>query len=100
MSVYFIASYDVKDENAYNDYIVAVERIFQKYRGKLLVVDENSKVIEGDSKMVNVIIEFASEEEAMNFYNDPEYTSVKQIRINATKNISLVLAKALSDLAA
>jgi uncharacterized protein (DUF1330 family) len=42
---------------------------------------------------VNAVLKFDSEEAARNWYNDPDYVPVRQIRLNATENGSLVLAK-------
>lgn len=97
MPAYFIANYDIEDSKAHNDYVIAADSLLDKYGGKILAADENAKVIEGQGKMINVIVQFDSEETAMNFYNDPEYTSLKQVRLNATQNGTLVLKRSLPD---
>jgi len=100
MPVYFIASYDIEDAKAHNDYIIAADSLLDKHGGNILVADEGVKVIEGQGRMINVIVQFESEAAAMNFYNDPEYKLVKQIRLNATQNRTLVLANELTSLSA
>ncbi|MFC1747933.1 DUF1330 domain-containing protein [Pseudomonadota bacterium] len=42
------------------------------------VANEEAKVIEGEGRMINVIVQFESETAAMNFYNGPEYTSANR----------------------
>ena len=46
-----------------------------------------------EAKRAYVTMKFASEEAARNFYNDPAYGPVKQIRLNSSKNGTIVLAK-------
>lgn len=98
MSAYLIAHYDIEDVQAHNDYASAADSLLAKHGGKLLVADDGGRVLEGKGRMINVIVQFESETAAMDFYNDPEYTLVKQIRLNATQNGSLVLVKDLDGI--
>ena len=93
MAVYFIASYDIQNPEAYENYISAVDPLLEKHGGEIVVADEEAIAIEGQGRESNVVVMFESEEAAMNFYNDPEYRRVKQIRLGATKNGTVVLAK-------
>lgn len=97
MSVYFIASYDIDDTDAHNDYIATADSLLGKYGGTVLVDDQDAKVIEGESWMINVIVQLESEASAMGCYNDSEYRLIKQMRLNTAKNRSLVLAKEFID---
>lgn len=45
--------------------------ILQKYHPQILVADYACKALEGESRGVNVVIKFESEEALMAFYNDP-----------------------------
>ncbi|NIR52839.1 DUF1330 domain-containing protein [candidate division KSB1 bacterium] len=51
----------------------------------ILVADYEANTIEGQGRGVNIVVSFESEEAAMNWYNDPDYGPVKQIRLNSTK---------------
>jgi len=93
MSVYMIGSYDVKDWQAYEEYILAPDPILAKYGGELIVADDQAEVIEGESTGTNVVIRFESAEKAKDFYNDPDYAEVKKIRHRATSNNKVVLVK-------
>ena len=93
MSVYFIASYDVEDPEAYESYVFAADPILEKHSGELLIADDEAKAVEGHGQQVNVVLKFESETAAMNFYNDPDYRALKQTRLDATTNGTLVLAK-------
>ena len=93
MSVYFIASYDVEDAEAHERYVMAADPLLEKHGGELLVADDEARTLEGKGRLLNVVVKFNSETAAMNFYDDPDYRSIKQIRHNATSNGTLMLAK-------
>lgn len=93
MSVYFIASYKIEDAEAHERYVLAAQPLLEKHGGEIVVADDEAKVIEGHGAKVNVIVKFDSEATAMNFYNDPDYAPVRQIRLDATKNGMLMLTK-------
>ena len=57
------------------------------------MADYDATTLEGQGRGVNVVLRFESEEAAMNWYNDPDYGPVKQIRLDTTSNGTAVLAK-------
>lgn len=93
MSVYFIASYDIEDPEAYESYVPGVVPLLEKHGAEILVADYDAKAIEGHGRGVNIVLKFESEAAAMNWYNDPDYRSVKQIRLDSTKNGTAIFAK-------
>ncbi len=93
MSVYVIVSYDIADPKLFETYFPGVVPLLQKHGAEILVVDSEAKTLEGESRDVNVVVRFESEEAAMNWYNDPGYVPVKKIRIDSTENATLALAK-------
>ncbi len=93
MSAYIIVSYDVVDPEGYKDYIPGVVPLLQKHGAEILVADYDPRGIEGDARGVYVVLRFESEEAALGWYNDPAYESVKKIRLDASDNTNLVLAK-------
>ena len=93
MSVYIIASYDIEDPSVYEGYVPGVLPLLQKHGVEVLVADYEAKTLEGQGRGVNVVLKFESEEAAMNWYNDPDYEPVKRIRLDSTKNGTVVLAK-------
>ena len=95
MSVYIIASYDIEDPQSYEGYLPGVVPLLQKHNTEILVADYEAKSIEGEARGVNVVLRFESEEAAMNWYNDPAYEPVKKIRLDSTKNETILLAKQL-----
>jgi uncharacterized protein (DUF1330 family) len=93
MSVYIIASYDIEDPEAYEGYVPGVVPLLGKHGAEILVADYEAKTIEGQSRGVHVVLKFESEEAALNWYNDPDYAPVKKIRLDATQNGTLIMAK-------
>ena len=92
MAVYLIANYDISDPEAYAAYVPGMTPCIMKYNPEILVADYGSKALEGESRQVNVVIRFESEEKLMAFYNDPEYQPFKELRLRTTKNGSLLVA--------
>jgi uncharacterized protein (DUF1330 family) len=93
MSAYVIAQYDIVDPKAYQSYIAGVRPLLQKHGAELLAADHESDAWEGRKPGVTVVLKFDSEKAAREWYNDPAYGPVKQIRLNSTKNGTLALVK-------
>ena len=93
MSVYVIACYDVVDPKDYEGYVPGVVPLLHKHGAEILAADYQAEALEGHAAGVNVVLKFPSEEAARNWYNDPDYTPVMQIRLNSTKNGSIVMLK-------
>ena len=84
MSVYSISSIDVKDWDAYREYMRLVPSIIEKFGGKYLVRGGEMESLEG--KMFHgrmVIIEFPNKELAMKFYKSEEYKPLLDLRTNS-----------------
>ncbi len=56
-----------------------------QYGAKLLVADHEPNDIESKSGHTLVILEFESEEAAMQWYNSPEYQAIVNLRIDASE---------------
>ena len=93
MAAYIIVSYDVTDPQKYADYVPGVIHLLMKHGAEVLVADYETKSLEGEARGVHVVLKFASEEAAMNWYNDPDYAPIKKIRLGSTANTVACLAK-------
>ena len=93
MSAYFLASYDIDDSQGYEAYVPGVIPLLQKHGAEILVADYDSQTMEGKACRVNIVLRFESEEAALNWYNDPDYEPVKQIRLTTTSNGTACLTK-------
>ena len=85
MSCYFIAQLKIHDKLGYKKYLNGFDRIFKKYGGEIIAVDENPLILEGEWNYSRfVIIRFSNEEKAGKWYHSPEYQSLLQHRLNAS----------------
>jgi uncharacterized protein (DUF1330 family) len=92
MSCYFIAQLLIYDEDKYKKYLNGFDSVFEKYEGKVIAVEENPIILEGDwdySRLV--IIRFSNENEARRWYHSSEYQSLLQHRLNASKGTVLLI---------
>ena len=85
MRGYLIANYTINDPNTYQKYVEAVMPVITKYGGKLIIGDFELKKLEGNPNQGVVVVEFESTEAAERFYNSPEYTEGKKLRLASTK---------------
>ena len=81
MSVYLIANLTINDRDRYTQYEDAFMGVFDNYNGKILAVDENQEVLEGDYNSTRtVLIEFPSNENAKAWYDSDAYQEIAQHR--------------------
>ncbi len=86
MSCYFVAQIQIKDINEYQKYLDSIDRVFLKFNGKYLAVDENPVVLEGNWHYDRVvIIEFPGEKDLKLWYESDEYQEIVQYRLKAAK---------------
>jgi uncharacterized protein (DUF1330 family) len=82
---YMIANYQINDQATFQRYMEAAGPLAPKYGGKVIVFNLNATAVEGKPKSVMAIAEFPSLAEAQRFYNSPEYTAAKKLRMAATE---------------
>ena len=92
MAHYLIAQIDIKDREKYAEYEAGFMDVFKSYKGKLLSVDENVSLLEGQWPATRtVLIEFPSKEEALAWYESEEYQSLAKQRFAAsTSDIAII----------
>ena len=85
MSTYLIAEVNLKNPEAYSEYLSAVPKIISKYNGEYLVRGGKISHHEGDWKPKRmVVVRFPSRIKALEFYNSKEYKKFKIIRNKVT----------------
>jgi len=77
---YWIARVDVRDPETYKKYVETGRPAYLRYGAKFLARGGRTEVLEGPARARNVVIEFASMEDAIACYNSPEYTEARKIR--------------------
>jgi uncharacterized protein (DUF1330 family) len=93
MAVYFILTQTITDPERYRtEYLPAVQPFLRKYRGEVLVADHSATPVQGDPPASVVVIRFPSDELLNGFLDDPDYWSVKELRLAITTNAHAVMA--------
>ena len=77
---YWIARVDVHDPETYKTYVETAKPAFERYNAKFLARGGKTEVLEGESRARNVVIEFASLQDAHDCYHSPEYQRAVAIR--------------------
>ena len=77
---YWIARVDVHDPETYKLYVETAKPAFERYNAKFLARGGRTEALQGQARARNVLIEFASMEDALACWNSPEYTKAREIR--------------------
>jgi uncharacterized protein (DUF1330 family) len=86
MSVYAIALINISNRDEYSAYEQGFMRIFDKYQGKLLAVDEKPTIKEGSWPYTRtVLLEFPSNDELDRWYHSDEYQSLARHRFSGSQ---------------
>jgi len=91
MPAYVVAQINVTDPEPLGRYAEAVTAVTEQYGGRYLFAGPGTTNVEGDWHPDGfAIIEFASREDAMRWYESPEYAPLRALR-QAVGPTSLVL---------
>jgi uncharacterized protein (DUF1330 family) len=79
---YVIANFDVHDAETYRKYEKGFFPILKKHGGQFITYDDNTVTFEGASPRTGrlVIFQFANEQAAREWYNDPDYQELSEFR--------------------
>ncbi|MDE3155348.1 MAG: DUF1330 domain-containing protein [Acidobacteriota bacterium] len=93
MSGYLIVQVQVTDPEQYKQYTAVTPGVVARFGGRFLVRGGPVTELEGrhDGRRV-VVLEFPSVEQAVAFWNSPEYAEAKKLRADAAVMTSIALA--------
>jgi uncharacterized protein (DUF1330 family) len=74
---YWIARVDLRNADAYKNYVAANGAAFAKFGGRFLVRGGRFETVSGTSRSRNVVIEFPSYDAALACWHSPEYQAAK-----------------------
>jgi uncharacterized protein (DUF1330 family) len=77
---YWIGRVDVSDVEAYKAYQAANAMAFKKFGARYVVRGGEFSNVEGGSRSRNVVIEFASYQQALDCWHSPEYQAAIKLR--------------------
>ena len=93
MSTYIVARISIHDRARYAEYEAGFMAVFQRFQGRMLAVDENHEVLEGDWPATRtVLISFPSAAAAREWYQSDDYQALMQHRLAASTGDIAMLA--------
>jgi len=85
MSVYFMASIRINNDQEYQLYLDRSDEIFARYKGSYLAVDNAPEVLEGEWNYNRaVLIHFDRQEDFNAWYRSDDYQELLQHRCSAS----------------
>ena len=85
LSSYFVALIDIHDPVRYEQYLAGYDEVFKKYKGRVIVVEENPRILEGTWPAGRiVIIKFPNDDELRRWYDSEEYQNLAKHRKEAS----------------
>ena len=92
MSAYFVFHNRIRNVEKMQEYIPKALETMAPYNPDILVLDENSTVVEGNTSLPRtVVIKFDSRDAAMAWYNSLEYRAVLPLRLEATEGFAVLV---------
>jgi uncharacterized protein (DUF1330 family) len=81
VAAYIVVRVDVRDWEAYREYMRHTPRVIRKFGGRFIARGGETVTLEGPEETLRVVlIEFPSLDQAKAFYNSPEYARTKRLR--------------------
>lgn len=94
-AVYVVAIHEVTDAQKLNEYVTGVLPTLAE--AEIIAADDGATTLEGEPRGRVVILKFDSEEAARRWYDSDAYGQVRHLRLDATTNGWLGLAKAFGQ---
>ena len=88
---YVIGRVTVNDPAIYAEYAKLSTEAIRAYGGKPIVRGGQHTAVQGDARPRNVVLEFESYARALEFYNSPEYSAAKAIRVPVSEGEFVVV---------
>lgn len=88
---YWIAHITVTDPERYPEYVARDTPIIEGMGGRFIVRGGTSEILEGETQMRHVVVEFPSYEAAKAAYKSAEYQEVAKIRYAAAESTFILV---------
>lgn len=82
---YVIARVSVSDPDAYAEYAALARVAMDRFGARILARGGRHTALEGEARARNVILEFASYDRALEYWNSPEYQEARSHRLGAAE---------------
>jgi uncharacterized protein (DUF1330 family) len=84
MTAYIVAHVEIRDWDAYRQYMRHTPRVIHKFGGRFIARGGETVTLEGSEETLRVVlIEFPSMDQAKSFYSSAEYARTKMFRQGA-----------------
>jgi uncharacterized protein (DUF1330 family) len=92
MAGYIMIDLEITDQEGFKEYLKLAGPTLKQYGGKVLIGGATTETLEGDwHPHVFSVGEFESVEQAMRWYNSPEYAPAKVLRFKVANNRAIVV---------
>ena len=92
MATYMIFNNVVTDAQKMATYVEKAFELIEASGGEVIVFDEDSTILEGDSDLPRtIVIRFNSRDEAEAWYNSPAYREILPLRLEATAGTARIV---------
>jgi uncharacterized protein (DUF1330 family) len=89
---YYIAEvFEMSNQDQFNTYAAGVPKTIEKYGGHYLVRGGKTESLEGEQPKRIVVIAFNSMADAEKWYNSPEYSAIRSIRLHSAKSRGFIV---------
>ena len=91
---YLLVTMNISDPERYKQYMAEAPKAVKAYGGEYLVRGGRHETLEGDWAPHRVaVLRFPSYEKAKAFYEDAQYTQIRELRQGATEYFNMVLVE-------
>ena len=92
MKGYILIDLEITDPEGFQEYVKLAGPSQKLYGAKILIAGATSEILEGDwHPHLLAVGEFESVEQAMRWYNSPEYAPAKALRFKVAKSRAIVV---------
>jgi uncharacterized protein (DUF1330 family) len=90
-----MALIDIHDPQRYEQYLAGFDEVFDKYNGKVIAVEDNPRILEGNWPAGRtVVIKFSDDSELRKWYDSNEYQTLAKRRKEASiANIAIITGR-------
>jgi uncharacterized protein (DUF1330 family) len=92
MVAYLIADLDIRDLEGFQRYREGASALIAKHGGEFLALGSELEVLEGNWQPHRlVLLRFPSKQAIRDFFADPEYAALKEVRLQTSKTIAVTM---------
>ena len=91
MPAYLIANAKITDQSKLDEYMAAVVPTLDGRDYKILAFTTDTEVVEGQAGERTVVLEFPDRAALHAWYDSPEYTAAKQLRLAGTDGMGIIV---------